>query len=151
CPGFRRPSTIASLISSVAATLALRTRPSPLSNIPGTAAKIQYAIRPANPPPGGLPPARRDYGSRRMDRSAIVRAERRRQATDELEVERDRAVALREEITRLVVELEGPRLDEEVFAQLVAEDVELVRPALQGGPAIAGTEGEWLDADEPWQ
>jgi len=85
-----------------------------------------------------------------MDRRAIVRAERRRQATDELEVERDRAVALREEITRLVVELEGPRLDEEVFAQLVAEDVELVRPALQGGPAIAGPAGEWLDADEPW-
>ena len=86
-----------------------------------------------------------------MDRVAIARAERRRQAADELEFERDRAVALREQIARLVLELEGPRVDEEVFAQLAPEDVELVRPALQGGPAIEGDEAEWLDPEEPWR
>ena len=36
-----------------------------------------------------------------MDRLANVRAERRRQATEELEAERGRADALREEIVRL--------------------------------------------------
>jgi hypothetical protein len=85
-----------------------------------------------------------------MDRLAIVRAERRRQATDELHAERDRAGALREEITRLVVELEGPRLDEETFTRLEPEDVELVRSAFQGGTVTEGTDSDWLDSDEPW-
>ena len=85
-----------------------------------------------------------------MDRLAIVRAERRRQAADELDTERDRAQALRDEITRLVVELDGPRLDEETFARLAPEDVELIRAAIQGGTAIEGTEPEWLDPDESW-
>ncbi len=86
-----------------------------------------------------------------MDRLAIARAERRRQAVDELEVERDREQALRDEIARLVVELEGPRLDEEAFARLAPGDVELVRPAIQGGPAIEGGEPEWLDEDQAWR
>jgi hypothetical protein len=86
-----------------------------------------------------------------MDRAAIARAERRRQAADELEFERDRAIALREQIARLVLELDGPRLDEEVFARLAPEDVDLVRPALQGGTAIEDTDAEWLESDEPWR
>jgi hypothetical protein len=86
-----------------------------------------------------------------MDRLAIVRAERRRQATEELEAERGRVEALREEIARLVVELEGPRIDEETFAQLAPEDVELVRPALQGGTEIEDAETEWLGAEESWR
>jgi hypothetical protein len=86
-----------------------------------------------------------------VDRAAITRAERRRQAADELEFERDRMVALREQIARLVVELDGPRLDAEVFSRLAQEDVELVRPALQGGTEIEETEGEWLESEDPWQ
>jgi hypothetical protein len=86
-----------------------------------------------------------------MDRLAIARAERRRQAVDELEAERDREQALRDQITRLVVELEGPRLDDEIFARLAPGDVELVRPAIQGGPALEGIEPEWIDSDEPWR
>jgi hypothetical protein len=86
-----------------------------------------------------------------MDRAAIARAERRRQAADELEFERDRAIALREQIARLVLELDGPRLDEEVFARLAPEDVELVRPALQEATAIEETDAEWLESDEPWR
>jgi hypothetical protein len=86
-----------------------------------------------------------------MDRLATVKAERRRQATEELEAERGRADALREEIARLVVEVEGPRLDEEAFAQLEPEDVEVVRSALQGGSDIEADEGEWLDSEEPWR
>jgi hypothetical protein len=86
-----------------------------------------------------------------MDRLAIARAERRRQATEELEAERGRADQLRDEITRLVVELEGPRLDDETFARLEPEDVELVRSALQDGTATDEEDGEWLDADDPWR
>jgi hypothetical protein len=86
-----------------------------------------------------------------MDRLAIVRAERRRQAADELEAERDRATTLRDEIARLVADLEGPRLDEETFAHLAPEDVELIRSALQGEPEIEDTDAEWLDSDQPWR
>jgi hypothetical protein len=86
-----------------------------------------------------------------MDRVALARAERRRQAADELEFERDRAVALREQVARLALELEGARLDEEVFAKLAPEDVELVRPALRSGTEIEDTEAEWLDSEEPWR
>jgi hypothetical protein len=86
-----------------------------------------------------------------MDRLAIARAERRRQATEELEAERGRADQLRDEITRLVVELEGPRLDDETFARLEPEDVELVRSALQDGTPTDEEDGEWLDADDPWR
>ena len=65
---------------------------------------------------------------------------------DELEFERDRAATLREEIDRLVLELDGPRLDEEVFARLRPEDVELVRAALPGRTGgRARAEDEWLE------
>lgn len=85
-----------------------------------------------------------------MDRIAIARAERRRQATDELEAERGRATAVREEIERIVVELEGPGIDEEVFARMAPEDVALIRNALQGGPAIEieGLDEEWLELED---
>jgi hypothetical protein len=70
-----------------------------------------------------------------VDRQSIVRAERRRQALEALEFERARAAALRERLESIVAELDGPALDEAVFAQLAPEDVEVVRPALQGGEA----------------
>ena len=92
-----------------------------------------------------------DYRFLVMERLAAVRAERRRQATEELEAERGRADALREEIARLVVELEGPQLDEEIFARMEPEDVEVVRSALQDGADIEADEGEWLDSEEPWR
>ena len=83
-----------------------------------------------------------------MDRVAIAREERRRQVTEELEFERDRAGQLRDEINRLVLELEGPGIDEEVFAKMPAEDVELIRAALQGEPLVdreVVEEEGWLD------
>jgi hypothetical protein len=66
-----------------------------------------------------------------VDREAIARAERRRQALEALEFERARAAALRERLESIVVELEGPALDEAAFAQMTPADVEVVRPALQ--------------------
>jgi len=70
-----------------------------------------------------------------VDRQSIARAERRRQALEALEFERARAAALRERLESVVAELDGPALDEAVFAQLAPEDVEVVRPALQGDEA----------------
>lgn len=92
-----------------------------------------------------------------MDRAAITRAERRRQALEELDLERDRAAALREEVARLVVELEGPRLDEEVFARLAPADVELVQDTFRSGHFAADDIGgdddeeDWfqVDAEDP--
>ena len=70
-----------------------------------------------------------------MDRESIARAERRRQALEALEFERARAAALRERLESIVAELDGPAIDEAVFAQLTPEDVEVVRPALQSDDA----------------
>lgn len=95
-------------------------------------------------PPTALAPDRPDYGWF-VDRIAIARAERRRQAMEELEFERERAAALHEEIARLVLELEGPGLDEEVFGRLSPGDVDLVRASLQGRPAADRDEDEWFE------
>ena len=86
-----------------------------------------------------------------MDRARIARAERRRQALEELDFERERAAALAEEIARLVVELEGPGLDEKVFARLAPADVELVQGSFQSGPQADDVDVEWFDpdADDP--
>lgn len=83
-----------------------------------------------------------------MDRVAIAREERRRQVAEELEFERDRAGQLRDEVNRLVLELEGPGIDEEVFAKMPAEDVDLIRAAVQGEPLVereAVEEEGWLE------
>jgi hypothetical protein len=86
-----------------------------------------------------------------VDRVAIARAERRRQALEELEFERDRAAALQDEVTRIVLELEGPKLDEEVFGRLAPADVELVQGSFQSGPTADDVDDEWfaVDADDP--
>src|SRR6186713_1687963 len=84
-----------------------------------------------------------------MDRVAIAREERRRQVTEDLEFERDRAGELHEEIKRLALELEGRGIDAAVFAKMPAEDVELIRGALQGVDREV-VEEDWLDfRDEP--
>jgi hypothetical protein len=78
-----------------------------------------------------------------MDRDTIARAQRRRQADDALEFERDRERSIAEQIEVIVAEIEGPRIDEEAFARMAPEDVEAVRAILEpdGGP---GPEEEWL-------
>jgi hypothetical protein len=70
-----------------------------------------------------------------VDRKSIARAERRRQAFEALEFERARAAALRERLESIVAELDGPAIDDAIFAQLAPEEVEVVRPALQGDEA----------------
>jgi hypothetical protein len=70
-----------------------------------------------------------------MDRQAIVRAQRRRQATDALEFERARAEALREQLETIVAELDGPAMDEGIFAALAPEQAAVVRTELYGEEA----------------
>ena len=93
----------------------------------------------------------------RMDRDAIARGQRRRQAQEALEVERDRAAMLEREIEDLVTELHGARIDEEAFAAMQPEDVDTVRAIFDpqselGLDADAEHESgdEWaVDEDEP--
>ncbi len=82
-----------------------------------------------------------------MDRDAIAREQRRRQAQDALEFERDRASSLEEQVEAIVAELEGPRIDEEAFATMAPEDVEIARAALLLDGDREGSENEWLELE----
>jgi hypothetical protein len=77
-----------------------------------------------------------------VDRDAIARAQRRRQALEALEFERNRATGLSEQIEEIVAETEGPRIDEEAFASMTPEDAAALRTVLQ-------LDGEPLSEDEP--
>jgi hypothetical protein len=74
----------------------------------------------------------------------MARAQRRRQAVEALEFERARAEALEEQLETIVAELDGPALDEDVFAAMAPEDVAIVRPAL------FGEEPEPIEEPEDW-
>ena len=86
-----------------------------------------------------------------MELREIARSQRRRQALEALEYERDREAALRGQLEETATELEGPSVDEETFAGMNPEDVAIVRETLhESGQAFevtfAGEEGEdWLD------
>lgn len=84
-----------------------------------------------------------------MDREATARAQRRRQAHDALEFERNRATSLEEQLEAIVAELEGSKVDEEAFARMAPEDVEAVRAVLQPEGEQAPEE-EWLGPEEEW-
>jgi hypothetical protein len=66
-----------------------------------------------------------------VDRDAMARNQRRRQVEEALDDERGREAALAEQLEDVVAEIEGPRIDERVFERLAAEDVTLLREALQ--------------------
>lgn len=83
-----------------------------------------------------------------MDLAGIARAQRRRRAIEALEFERNREAALRDQLEELIADLEGPRLDEEAFARMAAEDVEIVRAALADAGAESFDFGE--DVAEGW-
>jgi hypothetical protein len=62
-----------------------------------------------------------------VDREALARAGRRRQALEGLESEREREEALREELEDRVAEADGERVDERAVASMPREDAELIR------------------------
>lgn len=75
-----------------------------------------------------------------VDREAMAREQRRRQARQALEFERDREAALVEQLHEVVTETEGARVDEAAFATMDPEDVALVRDALVGTTGDDGDE-----------
>ena len=84
-----------------------------------------------------------------MDPEAIAREQRRRLAREALEFEIGREAALADQLQETIAEVEGPAIDERVFAQMASEDVELVRAALGNDSAdeflAEGDEGdEWF-------
>lgn len=86
-----------------------------------------------------------------MDREPIARERRRQQAQEHLEQERELETALRDQLEERVAEAEGPRLDEQVFAQMDAAEAKLVRDGF-AGIVEDGQPDEssfWGD-EEPW-
>jgi hypothetical protein len=81
-----------------------------------------------------------------VDREALVRASRRRLALDALAFEQDREAVLLGELEDLVAELEGARLDVDLFAQMSPAQAELVRAAL-GADAVSADDDEPPEAD----
>jgi len=77
-----------------------------------------------------------------MDRDAIARGQRRRQAEEALEVERDRMAMLEGQIEEFVTELLGSRIDDEAFARMAPEDVKTVRSLLDPQPEYE-LDDEW--------
>ena len=64
-----------------------------------------------------------------MDRDEVVRARRRQEALDSLELERSREEALRLRLDDSLRDLEAWRADEAAAARMEAEDVETLRRA----------------------
>jgi hypothetical protein len=77
-----------------------------------------------------------------VNRSAIARDGRRRQALDALAFERDREDALRAQLHEVVLEEDGRRVDEAAFARMAPGDVTRVREALHA------VDGEPLEDDD---
>jgi hypothetical protein len=78
----------------------------------------------------------------------IARSQRKRQALEALEFERDREAALRAQLDETITELEGPNVDEETFAGMDPDDVEIVRALLDTGQAFDETFDE--EDGEDW-
>jgi hypothetical protein len=81
-----------------------------------------------------------------VDRDALVRAARRRQAEEALAVERDREAMLASEVEDLLADADGARLDAELYARMDDGAANLVAAALGQWPGPAGDP----DPDEPW-
>jgi hypothetical protein len=82
-----------------------------------------------------------------MDRDAIARGQRRRQAGEALDAERDRMAMLEGQIEECVAELLGSRIDEEAFATMPPEDMETVRALLDPQPEYE-LDDEWRADDD---
>jgi hypothetical protein len=91
-----------------------------------------------------------------VEREAIARERRRRQALEHLEFEREREAALRDQLEELITEQHGSQVDDSAFATMSPDDVMVVREALVGSedqPEVDEVEAalsDWPDeeADE---
>ena len=81
-----------------------------------------------------------------MDRDAHVRAARRGEVSDALAFEQDREAMLVGQLEAVLAEVEGPRLDADLFALMSPEDATLVRTAL--GQDLGGETGDEADPND---
>jgi hypothetical protein len=86
-----------------------------------------------------------------VDREGLAREGRRRQALEALEFERARGTALQERLETFVTEIDGPAVDEPIFARMGADEAAMVRAELQPfePEPIELDEGEEEDSREP--
>jgi hypothetical protein len=80
-----------------------------------------------------------------VEADAAARTQRRRWALEALEFERSRESALRDRLEEVSAELEGARIDAEIFARMSPADVEVVRSVLGDG---SGPEAELAFEEE---
>ena len=67
-----------------------------------------------------------------VEREAIARERRRSEAVEHLAFERDREADLRDQLEELITEQHGSAVDDSAFANMLPEDVKVVREALVG-------------------
>ena len=82
-----------------------------------------------------------------MDREAIAREQRRLQAREALEFEREREQALSEQLQERIAEADGWRVDEAAFARIDPDFVDLIRDTLQPASWADGEESSATDED----
>lgn len=82
-----------------------------------------------------------------MDREAIAREQRRLQAREALEFEREREQALSEQLQERIAEADGWRVDEAAFARIDPDYVDLIRDTLQPASWADGEESSSIDED----
>jgi hypothetical protein len=82
-----------------------------------------------------------------VDAEALTRAQRRREALAALEFEDEREASLRGQLEAIVTEMHRSQIDEEVFARMAPEDVELARGIFESG--LESSEEEFIVEDEP--
>lgn len=76
-----------------------------------------------------------------------MRSRRRDQALEALEFERERERALGHQIGAILLEEDGPRVDEEAFGRMEETDVALVRELLGDGGSGVDEDGDVLMED----
>jgi hypothetical protein len=82
-----------------------------------------------------------------VDRDAIARSQRRRQIEEALADEQRRELVLAERLEEVVTELEGARVDAEVFGRMEPEHVALVREVLDA-PALFEDGDDQVELDD---
>jgi hypothetical protein len=90
---------------------------------------------------------------RAAEADALARAQRRRWALEALDFERSRESALEDQLEEVSAELEGSRIDAEIFARISPADVEVIRSALgEPGEPVPTAELEYGDEiGRAWQ
>ena len=83
-----------------------------------------------------------------MDREAIARGVRRRQAQESLDFEREREQALEEQVALTIAETEGPKIDAVAFGAMSPEDAALVRAEFNPLPYAPEDGPDFFERDD---